>query len=110
MKLLVTLGFLAVALLAAAPVHASIVMPAVQEEMRWHGWTPGGQVVEINNVQGNVRAEMATGEEIEVVALKRGNGDPADVSIEVIEHKGGVTICAHHADRRYQWRCRLHSS
>jgi hypothetical protein len=66
----------------------------VQEEMRWHGWVPGGQVVEINNVHGNVRAEAALGDEIEVIALKRGTDDPGEVSIEVVEHKGGVTICA----------------
>lgn len=94
MKLLAIFGILATALFATKPAHASVVGPAVQEEMRWHGWTPGGQVVEINNVYGNVRAETALGDEIEVIALKRGTGDPADVSIEVVEHKGGVTICA----------------
>ncbi len=108
MKLLATIGILAVALLAVAPVRGSIVMPAVQEEVRWHGWTPGGQVVEINNVQGNVRAESAAGDEIEVVALKRGTGDPADVSIEVVEHKGGVTICAMYpnANADHPYECR----
>jgi hypothetical protein len=68
--------------------------PLVQEEMRWHGWVPGGQVVEINNIHGNVRAETASGDEIEVIAVKRGTDDPQDVAIEVVEHKGGVTICA----------------
>ncbi len=36
---------------------AGVRGPSVQEEMRWHGWVPGGQMVEINNVNGNVRAE-----------------------------------------------------
>jgi hypothetical protein len=109
MKLIATLGILATSFLAPALVRASSVLPAsVQEEMRWHGWTPGGQVVEINNVQGNVRAESASGDEIEVIALKRGNGDPADVSIEVIEHKGGVTICAVYpnANAEHPFECR----
>ncbi len=66
----------------------------VREEMRWHGWVPGGQVVEINNILGNVRAEETSGDEVEVIALKHGSGDPGHVSIEVVEHKGGVTICA----------------
>jgi hypothetical protein len=66
----------------------------VQEEMHWRGWVPGGQVVEINNVNGNVRAEETAGDQIEVIALKRGSADPQRVSIEVVEHKGGVTICA----------------
>jgi len=77
-----------------ASVEAPSVKPSVKEDVRWHGWTPAGQVVEINNIYGNVRAETAEGDEIEVIALKSGTGDPADVSIEVVEHKGGVTICA----------------
>ncbi len=72
----------------------SVGVGSVQEEMRWRGWAPGGQVVEVNNVHGNVRAEASSGDEIEVIALKRGEGDPEGVNIEVVEHKGGVTICA----------------
>ncbi len=81
---------------------------AVQEEMRWHGWAPGGQIVEINNVFGNVRAETASGDEIEIVAVKRGVGDPDQVAIEVIEHKGGVTICAIYpnANTDHPYECR----
>ena len=91
MKLLVALAFTAV-VIAASPV--GLGTGPVREEMRWHGWVPGGQVVEINNVLGDVRAEEATGDEVEVVAVKHGTDDPAHVSIEVVEHKGGVTICA----------------
>ena len=83
---------------SAAVAFAGPVRPAgsgpVQEEMRWHGWVPDGQVVEINNVMGNVRAEEASGDEVEVIARKRGADDPQQVSIEIVEHKGGVTICA----------------
>jgi hypothetical protein len=70
----------------------------IQEETRWHGWIPSGQMVEVNNIYGNVRAEPASGDEIEVVATKRGLSDPAQVTIEVVEHKGGVTICAVYPD------------
>jgi hypothetical protein len=107
MKLFAMLGILATSFstmtLASAPpreaVHAGILPlsvqgPSVKEDVRWHGWTPAGQTVEINNIYGDVRAETTLGDEIEVIALKSGHGDPADVSIEVIEHKGGVTICA----------------
>ncbi len=82
--------------------------PVVQEEMRWHGWVPMGQVVEINNVHGNVRAETASGDEIEVIALKEGSDDPAQVAIEVVEHKGGVTICAVYPNARidHPFECR----
>lgn len=80
----------------------------VQEEMRWQGWAPGGQVVEINNVYGNVRAEETSGDEIEVVAIKRGSGDPERVSIQVVEHKGGVTVCAVYpnANDEHPFECR----
>ena len=103
MKLLVTITLSAVGLLAGPSAEIPAVdamrrVPApdktVQEETRWHGWVPGGQLVEINNVHGNVRAEMTEGDEIEVIALKRGTDDPEGVAIEVVEHKVGVTICA----------------
>jgi hypothetical protein len=90
MRLFVAFAFVS-GILAASPWAGGAT---VREEMRWHGWVPGGQVVEINNVLGDVRAEEATGDEVEVIALKHGTDDPARVSIEVVEHKGGVTICA----------------
>ncbi len=88
------LGMLALTawVLTASPV--GLGTGSVREEMRWHGWVPGGQVVEINNVLGNVRAEETSGDEVEVIAMKHGSDDPEHVSIEVVEHKGGVTICA----------------
>lgn len=92
MKLLVLLA-VSSAVISANPSETRRTGP-VQEEMRWHGWLPGGQTVEINNVQGNVRAEETLGDEVEVIALKRGRDDPKQVSIEVVEHKGGVTVCA----------------
>lgn len=89
------LAILAIASLAsvASPTNRPNVL-TIQEETRWHGWVPSGQVVEVNNVRGNIRAEPASGDEIEVIAIKRGMSDPAQVSIEVVEHKGGITICA----------------
>lgn len=91
----------------AAPRAIFLPIP-VQEEMRWQGWAPAGQAVEINNVHGNVRAEQASSDEIEVIALKRGPGDPDRVSIQVVEHKGGVTICAEYpnANAGHPFDCR----
>src|SRR5579862_3173078 len=103
MKLLVSIAVSAVVLLGGPTVasgptvevkRGTLAQETVQEETRWHGWVPGGQVVEINNVHGNVRAELAEGDEIEVIAQKHGMDSPERVAIEVVEHKGGVTICA----------------
>jgi hypothetical protein len=93
------LAVLAIASLAsvASPTNPPNIL-TLQEETRWHGWVPGGQVVEVNNIRGNIRAEPASGDEIEVIAIKRGFSDPTQVSIEVVEHKGGVTICAVYPD------------
>jgi hypothetical protein len=103
------LAFLAFASLAsvASPTNRPNILN-IQEETRWHGWVPSGQVVEVNNIHGNIRAEPAMGDEIEVIAIKRGSSDPALVSIEVVEHKGGVTICAVYpdADGSHPFDCR----
>ncbi len=66
------------------------------EEFRWRGWVTGGNVVEINGLLGNVYAERTSGDEVEVVALKRGTSEANidDVHIEVVEHDQGVTVCA----------------
>lgn len=66
-----------------------------QNEFRWRKQLAAGRVIEIKGVNGNVRAEAATGNEAEVVATKRGRkSDPAGVEIRLVEHAGGVTICA----------------
>lgn len=101
MRLLAIFGcsiFVCSVALVASPIVDPSRTGLVQEEMRWQGWVPNGQVVEINNIHGNVRAEAADGDQIEVLALKRGSGDPQQVSIQVVEHKGGITICAVYPD------------
>jgi hypothetical protein len=103
------LAILAIASLAAfaSPTNRPNML-TIQEEIRWHGWVPSGQVVEVNNIYGNVRAEPTSGDEIEVIAIKRGFSDPTLVNIEVVEHKGGVTICAVYpdADPGHPFDCR----
>ena len=69
--------------------------PEMKEEFRWHGpVTPGG-TVEIKSVNGAIRAELAVGNEVELVALKRGRrSSPRDVQVKVVPHEGGLTVCA----------------
>lgn len=58
-----------------------------------------GLQIEIKGVNGNVTASAATGTQFAVSTVQRGNeDDPADVHIDVVEHAGGVTICAVYPD------------
>ena len=81
-----------VALVAAAfPALAA----AAQEEFRWNGKLAAGQAIEIKGVNGGITATGTSGGEIELVAVKKGrHSDPRAVKIDVVEHAGGVTICA----------------
>lgn len=66
-----------------------------QNEWRWHGALAAGRLIEIKGVNGSVEAVPSSGNEVEVVAVKRARrSDPDDVRIEVVQHGDGVTICA----------------
>jgi DUF4097 and DUF4098 domain-containing protein YvlB len=79
------------ALLMALPLTAA----AAQEEFHWTGKVAAGQAIEIKGVNGDISATGTGGGDVEVTALKKGRrSDPAEVKIEVVEHAGGVTICA----------------
>ena len=55
----------------------------------------GDGTVEIKGVNGDIIAERSAGGEIEVRAERSARrSDPEAVRIEVIEHAGGVTVCA----------------
>ena len=69
--------------------------PETKEEFRWHGALSAGGTVEIKGVNGAIRAEPAAGNEVEIVALKRGRrSSPRDVQVKVLPHEGGLTVCA----------------
>ena len=65
------------------------------ELFEWEGRLAAGQHAEIKGVNGPIVAERSTTGLVEVTADRRGvRSDPDDVRIEVVEHAGGVTICA----------------
>ncbi|MFN2493881.1 MAG: hypothetical protein ABR501_13460, partial [Pyrinomonadaceae bacterium] len=65
------------------------------EEFRWKGRVPSGKAIEIKGINGDISAEPAAGDAIEVFATKKGRkSDPDTVKIQVVEHGAGVTICA----------------
>jgi hypothetical protein len=69
--------------------------PPGREPFLWRGKLAPGKTVEVQGLNGNVRAELTDGDQAEVSAVKNASrGDTAAVRLEVVEHSGGVTICA----------------
>lgn len=65
------------------------------QEWSWSGRVAAGRTLEVRGVNGVISAQAASGDRVEVRASKHGRRqDPDDVRIEVLEHDGGVTICA----------------
>ena len=68
---------------------------AAQTDFEWRGQMAPGQSIEIKGINGNIRAIVARGAEVEVTATKSARrSNPADVRFEVVPHQSGVTICA----------------
>jgi DUF4097 and DUF4098 domain-containing protein YvlB len=64
------------------------------EEFRWSGHVAPGKTIEIKGISGDIEATAGVGE-VEVVATKHSRrSDVSSVNIKVVEHSGGVTICA----------------
>jgi len=81
----------------AAALTAVLAFPALAatEDFHWQGKVASGGAVELKGVNGGITATGTTGGAVEVTALKKGRrSDPAQVKVEVVEHPGGVTICA----------------
>ena len=93
-------GLLSLVAAAVAVAPAAVKAPrhaAPQgDQWSWHGRIAAGKTLEIRGVNGRVEAEPGTGAEVVVTATKRAHqhGDAEVVKIEVVEHDGGVTICA----------------
>jgi hypothetical protein len=65
------------------------------EPFRWQGTVAAGKMVEVKGVNGPVKAQAASGAQVELEAIRSGNrSDPSKVEIKKIEHAGGVTFCA----------------
>jgi len=61
----------------------------------WKGRLAAGKAIEVKGVVGPIRAMAASGDQIEVVAERRSRRREAHrVEMRVVEHEGGVTICA----------------
>ncbi len=68
---------------------------AAEKEFNWSGSVAAGNAVEIKGINGGIEAVGTSGSDIVLRAIQKGKrNDPAEVKIEVVEHAGGVTICA----------------
>ena len=86
--------------LASLATLALVALPALGEDFQWQGRVAPGRTVEIKGINGGIEARAAEGAEVEVKAHKRGRTSAVDeVKVEVVEHEGGVTICAVYPSR-----------
>ncbi|HJN45319.1 MAG: DUF4097 family beta strand repeat-containing protein [Vicinamibacterales bacterium] len=61
----------------------------------WSGQVDEDQWLEIKGINGKLTAMPATGNTVQVTAVRKGlRSDPNEVEIVVVEHADGVTICA----------------
>ena len=72
---------------AAVAGLAATLSRSQADGFRWEGRLEKSQTVEIKGVYGEVRAEASAGNQVEVIAVKRGSDDSANqVRIQLIEH------------------------
>lgn len=64
-------------------------------EFNWSRALAAGKTIEIIGVNGAIHAEGTSGREVQVHATKRARkSELSSVTFEIVEHPGGVTICA----------------
>jgi DUF4097 and DUF4098 domain-containing protein YvlB len=74
---------------------------AAQEEFSWNGSIEADEWMTVQNINGDVEVVVTNGSTIELVATKRGDADDFHlVTIEVVEGRDGVTVCAIYPSRK----------
>jgi DUF4097 and DUF4098 domain-containing protein YvlB len=80
---------------AALLVLATVAPAAAQDSTwTWHKRIAAGQTLRIKNIQGDISATPASGDEAEVVARLHTSRGEHDADIDVLETSDGITICA----------------
>jgi hypothetical protein len=68
-------------------------------EGEWSGQIVFGEEIEIKGISGNIDASFTSGQEVVVSWTKQGQqNDPEEVTVAVVRHGVGVTICAVYPD------------
>ena len=82
---------------------AAVISPAdaPAQDFEWRGELDRGDAVEVRGINGRIEAVATTGNRVMVTAEKHEGrkGNAEDVTIEVVEHGNGVTICAMYPTR-----------
>ncbi|MFQ5529758.1 MAG: hypothetical protein ACE5FP_05350, partial [Gemmatimonadota bacterium] len=70
--------------------------PLMAQDFEWRGSVDRGDEVEIRGINGRIEAVASSGSQVHVTAVKKEGrkGSVDDVTIEVVEHSGGVVFCA----------------
>ena len=69
--------------------------PARTSEFRWQGKLASGRTLEIKGVNGSIQIAPGSGDQVELVATRRGRrNDPEEVRIVTVENGDGITVCA----------------
>jgi hypothetical protein len=89
----------ALAALAVLPTSGLSQEPSRERDaFNWSGRVPAGRWIYVRNLNGEIRVEPTTGDQVQVTAVKTWRrGDPADVRIEVKKYGPNdqdVVICA----------------
>ncbi len=72
-----------------------VASPASSSDFAWQGRVAPGRTLEVKGVNGGIVALAASGDEAEVTAEKTARrSDLEGVAVKVVEHEGGVTVCA----------------
>ena len=97
-----TVGYAAGDALAAPGRSAAKIQGHSERGVMDYDWSwrlAPGQTIEIEGVNGAIRATGAAGKDVVVHARKHArHSDPDQVTIEVIEHADGVTLCVRYPD------------
>jgi hypothetical protein len=82
-------------LLAIGILAATAGSAVAQADFDWQGVVGEGQTLEIRGVNGGIDVRPTSDSRARVQATRVGRrSDPESVRIEVVEHRGGITICA----------------
>ena len=68
------------------------VAPAKEDVFNWKGRVPAGQWVEVVTAYGEIRAELASGKDVEIKAVRK-LGDVSSYKVAIEQTRTGTTFC-----------------